>query len=402
MSRWLYVDFDGFFAAVEEQSRPDRHGRPLAVVASDGVGASTISANAAAKRLGVSSHGSAAEAKRICPSLILVLQRPDVYMRAHHWAVSAVDRVLPVDAACSVDELVCRMDGRRPAPEVVSELKGALREALGPRVTASVGVAPTRWLAKTVCSVDKPDGCTVVDDLPGSLLALSLEDLPGVGPGILARMHQAGVRSVEDLWGLPLPALRAVWGGVQGARFWRLLHGEDIPLPQGPPRSVGHARILPPRDRVPERARRWARALTVRAARRLRRQRLTTQRLVLEGLVDEPRAGFSLPVRLRPVSDDASCLRALGHAWRLLSGGLPPRGRLYSVAVWLDRLEPVRTQGELFPDPELLRSEAISRAVDGANARYGRSVVGFGSCAAGDYVGGKIAFGRLPEPEDYR
>ena len=73
------------------------------------------------------------------------------------------------------------LDARDGAEDVGRRIKARLREAVGPRVTCSMGVAPSRWLAKVASAMDKPDGFTVLDALPGRLLALDLEDLPGVG-----------------------------------------------------------------------------------------------------------------------------------------------------------------------------------------------------------------------------
>ena len=91
-------------------------------------------------------------------------------------------------------------------------IKARLREAVGPRVTCSMGVASSRWLAKVASAMDKPDGLTVLDALPGRLLDLDLEDLPGVGGRVRARRRRAGIETVSTLWYARPRALRAVWG----------------------------------------------------------------------------------------------------------------------------------------------------------------------------------------------
>ena len=96
--------------------------------------------------------------------------------------------------------------------DVGRRIKARLREAVGPRVTCSMGVASNRWLAKVASAMDKPDGLTVLDALPGRLLELDLEDLPGVGGRVRARLHRAGIDTVSALWAARPRALRAVWG----------------------------------------------------------------------------------------------------------------------------------------------------------------------------------------------
>ena len=91
-----------------------------------------------------------------------------------------------------------------------------------------MGVAPNRWLAKVASAMDKPDGFTVLDALPGRLLELDFEDLPGVGKGVRGRLRRAGIDTVTALWAARPKALRAVWGSVHGERLWHALHGHDV------------------------------------------------------------------------------------------------------------------------------------------------------------------------------
>ena len=230
----------------------------------------------------------------------------------------AVNAELPIDAVCSVDELCCVLGARDGAQDVGRRIKARLREAVGPRVTCSMGVASNRWLAKVASAMDKPDGLTVLDALPGRLLALDLEDLPGVGARVRARLRRAGIDTVAALWEARPKALRAVWGSVHGERLWYALHGHDV----GPLRtrrgSIGHGRVLPPEARSAASARPWARLLVVKAARRLRREGWTARRLGLavERIGAPPWQGAAA---LDRVNDDRACLAALGRLWDALA-----------------------------------------------------------------------------------
>ena len=90
--------------------------------------------------------------------------------------------MLPIDAVCSIDELAATVEPRDIPAALTHQIKQRLRDAVGAHITCSIGYAPNRWLAKIAADLDKPDGLTVLQprDLPGRLLTLDLEDLPGV------------------------------------------------------------------------------------------------------------------------------------------------------------------------------------------------------------------------------
>ena len=218
----LYVDFDGFFASCEEQADPRLYGHPVGVIPfRDARNSCVIAANAKAKRCGVKTGIAIAEARRRCPQIALVPQRPDLYVRTQQRIVVAVLSVLPIDVICSIDELAAVLEERDCPEEIAGRIKQCVREAVGKRITCSIGCAPNRWLAKIAADFDKPDGLTVLGprDLPGRLLNLGLEALPGVGRRMCARLERAGLSTVWDLWNSDPDRLRATWGNVAGSRF---------------------------------------------------------------------------------------------------------------------------------------------------------------------------------------
>ena len=213
----LYVDFDGFFAACEEQADPRLQGRPIGVIPfADAVHSCVIAANALAKRSGIRTGTSIAEARRLCPGVALVAQQPDLYVRVQQRIVAAVLDVLPIDAVCSIDELVASIEDRDSPVAIAQQVKRRVRDAVGDRITCSIGCAPNRWLAKVAADLDKPNGLTVLSpsELPGRLLDLDIEELPGVGKRMSVRLKQAGLASIEELWQAEPGWLRSVWGSV--------------------------------------------------------------------------------------------------------------------------------------------------------------------------------------------
>ena len=201
----LYIDFDGFFAACEEQADRRLQGRPLGIIPFAGaVHSCVIAANTMAKRAGVTAGMAVADARRRCPGIALVPQQPDLYTRIHHRIVAAVLDVFPIDAVCSIDEFAATVEPRDLPAALTHQIKQRLRDAVGDHITCSIGYASNRWLAKIAADLDKPDGLTVLHprDLPGRLLTLDLEDV-SVRPKSLAScgMPRAVVGATEADFG---------------------------------------------------------------------------------------------------------------------------------------------------------------------------------------------------------
>ena len=130
----LYIDFDGFFAACEEQADRRLQGRPRGVIPFAGaVHSCVIAANTLAKRAGVTTGMAIADARRRCPGIALGPQQPDLYTRIHHRIVAAVLDVLPIDAVCSIDEFAATVEPRDIPTALTHQIKQRLRDAVGVR-----------------------------------------------------------------------------------------------------------------------------------------------------------------------------------------------------------------------------------------------------------------------------
>ena len=319
-------------------------GRPLGVIPFAGaVNSCVIAANTMAKRAGVTTGMAIADARRRCQGIALVPQQPDLYTRVHHRIVAAVLDVLPIDAVCSIDELAATVEPRDIPAALTHQIKQRLRDAVGAHITCSIGYAPNRWLAKIAADLDKPDGLTVLHprDLPGRLLTLDLEDVPGVATRMRTRLARWGLTSVEDLWQADPLQLRAAWGSVTGARLWYALHGYAVALPRTQRRSIGHGRVLPPGQRQAPAARILARQLVVKAARRMRREGYLAQRLTLSvDCFDAPR--WTAAAVVATANDDRTGLEALAGLWAALVRARP-QATLFRLTVSFDRFRTADT-----------------------------------------------------------
>src|SRR5271165_6308424 len=205
---WLFVDLNSYFASCEQQDRPELRGKPVGVVPMLADTTCCIAASYEAKAYGVRTGTIVADAKRMCPGIILVEGRHELYTQYHHRIVEAVESCLPVTAVCSIDEMACRLMGRErrllAALELARKVKATIREKAGECMRSSVGLATNRYLAKVASDMEKPDGLVALplDILPEALHQLTLRDLPGVGAKTEKRLNDKGIRTVEQLMAL--------------------------------------------------------------------------------------------------------------------------------------------------------------------------------------------------------
>jgi len=404
----LYLDFDGFFASVEQLRDPRLRGRPVGVIPYVGGRTCIIACSREAKARGVQNIMMVDEAMAKCRDLILVPQKPDLYRRAHNALVSVIGSVIPIDQIKSIDELSCALDAaaRRAPSDTAHNIKQAIRYEIGATVTCSIGFAANRHLAKIAGGTQKPDGLSIwwPDEAEKHLHKLKLEDIPGIGKAMHKRLLRMGIYDVKGLMALQPKHVRAIWKNVTGERLWYTLHGYDVQAPDTQRNMFGHARVLPPESRRIDDARDVARLLLVKAARRTRRDNFyaTNLYLWLRGY----ERGWGDILALPQVNDDHAVLAGLNILWNRVIPLLPRDVRILRVGVTLGDLVPSSArQLDLFlkDDDQRQRCERIGNAIDGLNSKYGSTVVSVGPWQPpkGGNVGGKISFTRIPSAEDF-
>lgn len=410
----LYIDFDSFFASVEQELQPHLRDRPMAVVPLESEHTCCIAASYQAKACGVKTGTGVREAKAMCPDIVFTRARHDVYVRVHGAILRELDRHLPVSKVRSIDEMVCALKANeaRDPEGLAARIKRGLAENVGPRITASIGFAANELLAKIAAEMRKPDGLTILptEALPQALvdMRLKLTDIPGVSRGIEHRLARAGVHSISDLYELAPRQARAIWGSVGGERFLARLKGYEVPEEATHKRMFGHSRVLPGAWRTPDRARACARLLTVKAARRLRREPFLATRFTL-CLRGTGGTRWERETHFEPARDDHTMLIALErlHAAWLAEGRAE---RLKQVGVVIHGLVPrAGCQLSLFaagslPPREQARWERLSEVADELIARFGSRALSHGPVPEqppGGYAGAKIAFNRVPDQADF-
>jgi DNA polymerase-4 len=378
-------------------------GKPVIVVQTLTDTTSAIAASYEAKAFGVKTGTRVSEAKRLCPSLIIVKASHKRYSEYHERILAAVDTCVPVEKVMSIDELACRLTGKQrqipAARELAFKIKRAIREGVGECLSCSIGLAPNVFLGKVASDIQKPDGLVVItlDHLPGILLPLKLQDIYGIGPQMELRLNKAGIISVADLWQASSSELRRVWGSVNGVLFHQMLHGADIQPPSSPfAKSLGHQHVLEPVLRTTGGAREYAHHLVTKAAERLRHKDYYCRRLAVHMRWMGDLGSWSNEMTFQETRDTGFLLDRLERLWV----GVPEYKPLSVGVTLLDLVPAIHHQPDLFDTQE--GEDRLSPVVDGLNRRFGRNTIGFGQVPPEvRKFSGHAAFQRVPEPWEF-
>ena len=399
--RSLLVDFNSYFASVEQQVEPRLRGKPLGVVPMLADTTVCIAASVEAKTYGVKTGTKVGDAKKLCPGIELVIARHELYIDYHHRAVEVVDSIVPVRAVLSIDEMDCELTGRWREPEramkIAKDVKGALAKQVGECLRTSIGIGPNTFIAKTASDMVKPDGLVMIRqaELPDRLFGLEVRALSGIGKQMEKRLHRHGIRTVRDLAAKSKEELHAIWGGVGGDIMWSRIRGEEQHERENDTSSISHSSVLGPDHRNPEHAFAVLNRLTQKAAMRLRKAGFYAGRLSID-LKYLDGGHWAAEMRLVDTQDTKTFLHALDKLWAKRPKG--SRTILKVGMAYSDFVAESEHTGSLF-DPEG-KSRALYSALDKLNARFGKQAVYFASAhKARDRGGLHIAFNHIPDPK---
>ncbi len=417
--QWLFLDLNSYFASVEQELRPELRDRPMAVVPLLADTTCCIAASYEAKHFGVRTGTQVGEAKRLCPGIVLVEARHEVYVDYHHRVVEAVESCLPVASVMSIDEMSCRLLGREQpllaALELAREVKAAVRSKAGATLRCSVGLATNRYLAKVASDMEKPDGLVALtpDVLQDALTALTPRDLPGVGARMEKRLLTAGIRTMEQLLALDREQLSTAWGGVGGEKLWHWLRGKDFGDAElEHQKSIGHSHVLSPELRTPDGAYAVAHKLLHKAAMRLRKAQLWAPHMTLtirfavnsaaassrhsSGIHQKP---WVQGLPLLECQDNQTLLEGLQALWKQCPAGKTEQ-KPFFVGVSLDNLVPdhLHTLSLFSGMEEEGKRTRLSTTMDRLNYKYGTHTLCFASMLlAGAAAPTRIAFSSIPD-----
>lgn len=374
----LHVDMDAFYASVEERERPELKDRPVVVGGSPQGRGVVCAANYVARKFGVRSAQPAAAAVRLCPQAVFLKPRFDLYSDVSRKIREIFHRYTPLVEPLSLDEAFLDVTGSErlfgDGESIGRAIQAAIRDELN--LPCSVGVAPTKFVAKIASDLRKPRGFVVVR--PGDVTAF-LDPLPvtriwGVGAKAERKLAAIGVTRIGQLRTLP-PESLAVPFGKHGRKLWELANGIDTRsvVPDHAAKQISHETTFGEDIADLETLRAWLSDLAGQVGRRLRRHHRTARTVVLKLRYGD----FTTITRSRTLPEPTDATNAIFHAADdLLRTGLPKRRlsvRLLGVAV--TGLSGEAGQKLLFADEPTERRTQLDAVADAIATKFGRDAL---------------------------
>jgi DNA polymerase-4 len=373
----MHVDMDCFYASVELRRRPDLIGMPMFVGgATRGV---VLSATYEARQYGVKSGMPTTTARRLCPQLVAISPDFDTYQDVSKGIVAIFESISAHVEVTSIDEAFCDISGAIHSfgsPEAVGEHVRSL-VADEQQIGCSVGIGPSKFVAKLASKQAKPDGMRVVetDDVISFLHPLPVEALWGVGESTAGKLHQLGLRTVADLAYVPKTTLQRAFGSHQGSLLADLAWGLDTSrvVATTRERSIGSSETFGRDTDDPARVRIELLRMADRTASRVRAAGMVGRTVVL-GLRLSDFTDLTRSVTLPSPTDVTGEIHAA--VVRLFDGLALQRARIRKVGVRLQGLVEVDAAYQQFaldtPDRGWREAE---EAMDRAIRRYGPKAV---------------------------
>ncbi len=417
-----HVDMNSYFASVEQQANSFLRGRAVGVCSYLHEYGCVIAASVEAKKFGMKVGMTVKQAREAVPQAVFVQNDPPKYRAVTSRVFTLLHTLSDRIEHYSIDEAFLDLTGwYRDAAEAsfaLSRIKKRITEEVGEWLRCSVGIAPTRFLAKTASDLKKPDGLTIIDfeNLDDILSRLDLEDICGIGPRIRKRIERLGYRNLIQLKYAPTENLIRAFG-VYGYFLKAKLHGLDVDHVEQHderlPKSVGHSYCVPERVNREKKVPSTLMKLVERAGRRMRSLGLLANAISVsvgfkfengpkpQGPFWTPSAdaGGSVHASFPEPTDDSfalteTTLKLLNELWKgervnflavtLFDLSLPTG----QTSMNLSRLVRARL---IAPVPE--RRHAVSKAIDLIRDRYGMESILLGDMIRlGDEAPDRIGF----------
>jgi DNA polymerase-4 len=367
----LHVDMDAFYASVAERDDPSLRGK--AVVVGAGARGVVLSANYAARKYGIRAAMPVGRAKRMAPHAVFVTPDHQRYSEVSAKVMEIFDSFTPLVEPISLDEAFLDVTGARKllgtGREIAVEIRRQVEASEG--ITCSVGIAPSKFIAKLASGHCKPNG---ILEIPADRILNFLHPLPvnaiwGVGPKTAETLERLGLRTVSDIANLPRATLIRALGQASGASLYELAWGRDYRdvTPNEPDKSISAAETFAQDIDDPEEILREFLRLTEKAAARLRENDYYAKTISIKVRF----ADFStisrsktLPLPIDSTHDIYEIAKSLYLALNL------DRARLRLVGISLDNLSEAAPEQLLLGARERGWREADS-AIDRAKLRFG-------------------------------
>lgn len=365
-----HLDMDAFFAAVEQRDHPEWRGKPL-LIGHDGPRGVVATASYEARPYGCHSAQPMAVAKRLCPHAIVVTTRGERYREVSQRMFAILDEYSPIVEPLSIDEAFLDLTGTERALgsplEVARKLKARIKHDL--QLTASIGLAPNKYLAKLASDMNKPDGLTVIkpQEVDSVLGPLPVTKLWGIGPATAGKLEPLGIKTIGDLRQQPLGWLSQYFG-AEAQWYYDLARGiDDRPvLADHQTKSVGHEQTFEQDMNDPDEVRRVLLDQVEQVARRLRKHGLEARSVCLKirfGNFETISRSVTLPAATSITSELWQAARKIFDQWSFRPVRL--------IGITSERLTTGGKQANLFTDPLREKQKQIDGLTDKINQKFG-------------------------------
>lgn len=251
----MHLDYDSFFASVEQQANPSLRGKPIVITGGKGNRGIVCTASIQAKKLGIKTGMPVFKVKKMFPQVLVERGDFTKYSYIHKKSIEIFNKYTDLVEPFSIDEAFLDVTATEKqfdsAENIAYLIKKDILESFGPYVTCSIGIGPNKLLAKLVSDFNKPNGLFVIseENLEHVLQNTKLTDFCGIGPRLEKRLNEMGITTVKQLQETPLHDLYANFGNVTGS----FLKNSSLGIGYGEvhnieyrrkPKSIGHQHTL--------------------------------------------------------------------------------------------------------------------------------------------------------------
>ena len=370
----FHIDFNSYFATVEQQANPRLRGKPVGVTGGDRMKRTVIgAASVEAKKFGVKTGMQIWQAKQLCPELILVPGDSDKYLETTKRFLTIISSYSPYVEVFSIDEVFLELTGYSgQVTDIASEIKNRIKEEIGEWMRCSIGISYNKLMAKLAGSLYKPDGLVVIENEQAAMWILDrveLDEICGIGIRLKKRLNNMGVFNFATLRSIPLPALLASFKSY-GQTLYNMARGIDespiIPFyEKGEVKSIGHRHTIDHDTDNPEEIKQILLKLTELVARRLRAKKLVGK-TVSCWYRSHDFLGEGMQITIPYTNDGLEIFKA---GWKIFQQ-IWSKEKIRMIGVSISSLKPLTPQN-LSLLPETSKQETVVRVIDTINNKFG-------------------------------
>lgn len=401
----LHIDFNSYFATVEQQANPRLRGKPVGVTGGDRMKRTVLgAASVEAKKFGVKTGMQIWEAQKLCPQIILVPGDSDKYLETTKRFLNILKdyslllEVFSIDEAflevagnrlqgtvkknCNLKPVTCTLKTWTNLAEMAQDIKKRIKQEIGSYITCSIGISYNKLMAKLAGSLQKPDGLVIIPDQETAVKVLDkieLDDICGIGSRIKKRLNNLGIFNFYQLRQVPLESLLASFKSY-GQILYNMARGIDnSPVApfyeKGEVKSIGHRHTTDHDTNDLVEIKQILLKLTELIARKLRSKDLAGKtihcwyRLAYRpGLIlgESIFTGEGMQITIPYTNDGLDIFQA---TWRIFQN-IWNQEKIRMIGASVSNLKPQNPQN-LSLLPETNKQETMLKAIDAVNNKYG-------------------------------